>query len=329
MEKTEFIPKQIDIEVTTKCNLRCKYCPSVDGTLPTGHMDLDYFKSIIDRVNFETAIVCWLNGEPLLHPNYYEMVKYVTDRNHKMYITTNGTIWNDDLFEHITNDTSCYQIIFSLDGLPDSKSKSIEIARPGSNRETIVKNIERFRELKIKKNSKLDMAIKICDRGQDYQEFEAFIEYWLTKEGISYVCLGKPLVQENDKSMRIYPCQYSDHNFMVIRWDGVLARCSYNEKASFEGANFGKLDMTTPLLEVYNNELYTKFRENQRNGIFTGPCISCGYAYTGHGWKGQIQSRNEAGELYGKTIYYRQDYYNQFFSLVDRGKPDAYYKMKS
>jgi radical SAM protein with 4Fe4S-binding SPASM domain len=320
------IPKQIDIEVTTKCNLKCKYCPSVDGHLPTGHMDLKLFKSIVDRIDFETTVVCWLNGEPLLHPDYFEMVKYVTDRNHKMYITTNGTIWNNELFEHITDDTSCYQIIFSLDGIPDKKSKSIELARPGSDREKILKNIRRFIDLKNEKKSKIDLAVKICERGQDWQEIEEYIDYWLSTDGIDFVCVGKPLTMENEKSMRVYPCQYSDNNFMVIRWDGTLAKCSYNEKASFPGMNFGKIDYETPLLEIYNNEAYTYFRQEQRNGVFSKPCDTCGYAYTGHGYRGEIRTRNKAARLYGEDITFRMDYYNMIFSLKQNGKPDDYYK---
>jgi radical SAM protein with 4Fe4S-binding SPASM domain len=322
------IPKQTILEVTTNCNLKCKYCPTVDGHLPSGQMSMEFFKSIVDRVEFDSTVVCFLNGEPLLHPNYYEMIKYVTDRKHKTYITTNGSIWNNDLFELITDETSCFQIVFSLDGLPDSRSRSIEIARPGSNREVILKNINRFRELKVKKNSSIDMSVKICERGQDYEEIENYIEYWLTQEGIDYVCLGKPLIQENEESMRVYPCQYSDHNFMVIRWDGTLARCSYNEKASFDGANFGKLDFTTPLLEVYNNDAYTKFRQDQRAGTFSKPCDTCGYAYTGIGWKGILTTRKQDSKLYGQKVFYKQDYYNQFFSLKERSKPDEYYKVQ-
>ncbi len=320
----QLIPKQIDIETTSYCNLKCKYCPSLSKDANVQHMELKLFKSIIDRVNFKTTIVPWLNGEPLMHPNYAEMIKYITARDLPCYITTNGTIWNEELFQHITDITSCYQIIFSLDGIWDKKSQSIEKARPGSDRKQIKENIERFMALHLKKDSRMDVALKICRRGQDYEEVENYIAYWL-KQGIDYVCIGSALVDDNTEGMRIYPCQYSDNNFMVIKSDGRLALCAYNdEMTNWDRRAVGKLDKVTSLLDIYNNSHFRGFRELQRKGIFNGPCKSCGFAYTGTGFEGTVKFRDK--KLLNKIIYYHQDYYNQFFSLRKDWKNSDYYK---
>ena len=318
------IPKQVDIETTSICNLKCKYCPTLSGDAKAMHMKYDLFTSIIDRVDFKTTIVPWLNGEPLLHPRYYEMIKYITDRDLPCYITTNGTIWNEELFQHITDGTSCYQIIFSLDGIWDEKSRSIEKARPGSNREEIKKNIDRFLALYVKKGKKLNVALKICRRGQDYEEIENYISYWLNM-GIDYVCVGSALIDDKVDEMRIYPCQYSDNNFMVIKSDGRVALCAYNdEMTNWDRQAVGMLDKETPLLDIYNNSKYREFRKLQRVGIFRGPCKTCGFAYTGTGFEGVVHFRDD--KLIQKDIYYHQDYYNQFFSLKEDWKHPRYYK---
>jgi len=292
-------------------------------------MDFDFFTSVIDRIDFDCTVVPWLNGEPLLHPRYFEMIKYITDRKIPCYITTNGTIWNDDLFGHLldSNGTSCYQIIFSLDGLWDDKSRSIEKARPGTDRGLVRDNIETFLKYKRLHHSPIDTCVKICRRGQDYEEVEEYVIYWLQQKGVDFVCVGSALVDDKVDDMRIYPCQYSDNNFMVIKSDGRVAFCAYNDTMTNDPMYaVGMLDKTTPLLDFYNNEKYTAFRKAQRKGVFNEPCKSCGFAYTGHGIVGTVTFRRKDFTL--GPVYYHQDYYNQFYSLKKKLKRDEYYDME-
>lgn len=313
------IPKQIDIEVTSACNLKCLYCPGL-GTKPR-HIDVDLFKSIIDRVDFPTTIVPWLNGEPLLHPQYLELLKYTDEHNLRYYITTNGTVYKQDVFDYITRGgTNCYQIIVSLDGLPGSNS--IHLARPGTQEKTVYRTID---YLVHNKKGNIDIAVKICRRGQDWEEIEKYISFWL-KYGVDYVCVGDSLIEDKNKvGFRKYPCQYSDNNFMVIKVDGRLVRCAYNvEATNNEKYSFGVVDKETPLLELYNQPELKEFREKQRNGIFEGPCLKCGFPYTGQGFAGMITFRDQ--DLIQEDIYYHRDYYNQFFSLKKKLKKPEYYR---
>lgn len=319
-------PQQFDIEISSKCNLECKLCPSLLGSR-SSFMSLETFIRITDRIKEESpesSVVPWLNGEPFMNPDYDKMLLHLNKLKLKYDVTTNASIYREDVFYALlAPDSSCYQIIFSLDGLPNAKSKSIEIARPGSKRYSILCNIYHFlRRAKLEKPD-MDVAVKICERGQDWQEIEEYIQHFL-EEGFSYVCLGKPLSGENEESMRMYPCQYSDHKFMVIKSDGLLVPCAYNVEAT-EGKkiNFGFYDGSESLIEKYNSPAYQEFRTNQRNGIFHPVCQKCSFAYTGSGFKGQIQFRE--GILKGKTIYHKRDYYNSFFSLVEKNKEDAYY----
>lgn len=317
------IPKQIDIEVTSKCNLECRYCPAVTNPNATGHMDYGLFESIIERVDFPTTIVPWLNGEPMLHPRYNEMIQLIVKKDLPAYITTNGHFWRQDIFDLITEKNSIYQIIFSLDGLHHEGFNSIELARPGTDRRLVVSNIVRFMELADMKGRNIDIAVKICERGQDYEEIENFIHEWLLN-GVDYVCVGRTLELSAIRGMRHYPCQYSDNNFMVVKWDGRLVACAYNDQVTNESAlYFGQMDKTTPLLDIYNNEAYSKFRRDQRKGLFPEPCQTCGFAYTGTGMKGILRFRNPALNI--GDIYYHNDYYNKMFSLKRSWKDDEYY----
>jgi MoaA/NifB/PqqE/SkfB family radical SAM enzyme len=314
----DIVPKQVDIEVTSRCNLQCKLCPTLDGKAKAMDMPLSLFKSIIKRVNFPTTIVPWLNGEPMLHPEYPEMLKTLNDAHLRYYVTTNGMLFRQDAFmELLSPGTSCYQIIFSLDG---TDCKTAAAARPGTDYETVSKSIKTAMEMNRDLGKHVDIAVKICERGQDYEEIERFIAKWL---GVAdYVCVGKPLNRLNEESMRKYPCRYSDPNFMVVKSDGRMTRCAYNFAATNdERYTMGRVDgeyEDVPLLDIYNNEKMRDFRTAQRNGIFPGPCATCGFAYTGDGFDGTLRFRNRS--LVAVPLFYHDDYYNRFFSLTEKKK---------
>jgi hypothetical protein len=319
-------PKFVALETTSRCQLKCKGCFSSPEDYSKGDMNPSFFRSVIDRMDPKTQ---WLNpyanGEPLLHPEILSFIKYATEKNIKNYITTNGMIFNEKLFEFILKNSSlCYQLIFSLDGIWDWKSRSIELARPGSIRERIKDTIFSVLEMKRLLKSDLTIMVKICERGQDYEEIENYISYWLSQEGISAVIVGKIFDSFNTEGLRIYPCQYSDDQFMLIRWDQTAVMCMYHPEVMSKGLlPIGKLDFTTPLLEFYNNKAYTDFRAQQALGNFPHPCKTCGISYTGNGIRGSVKFRNPS--LLQREIFYRKDHYNSFFSLIDNRKPDETY----
>ncbi len=64
-------PISLAIEPTTSCNLRCPECPSGlrSFTRPTGMLDPDFLRSVIDQVHRDVAyLVFYFQGEPFLHP---------------------------------------------------------------------------------------------------------------------------------------------------------------------------------------------------------------------------------------------------------------------
>jgi MoaA/NifB/PqqE/SkfB family radical SAM enzyme len=317
------VPRQVVIETTSKCNLKCKLCPTVcDSNFKSGHMNFETFKMIIDKIDFKTDVVPWLNGETFLNPEYHLMLRYLNEKKIPHYTTTNGTIWREDvLYEMMREGSTAYQLIISLDGLWGSGN--VAKARPGSDEAAIHRHINRILRMKGDMDSPLDIAVKICERGQDWGEIEKFAQYWLEDEGIDYVVIGKALKGTNDVSMRTEPCQYSDCNFMVIRWDGTLINCAYNPKIINDlMLSYGKVTEDSNLLELFNNESISEFRNNQRIGRYPEPCNLCTFAYTGHGMRGKISFNDNPENEY----FFQQDFYNTFISKVQKWKPVEYYK---
>lgn len=81
----------IQIEVTTICNYQCFYCAGRD--MPQRHMDMELFKGILKRIPpGQHRVSLQGEGEPTMHPHFWEMVEMVKQLGHTPYTITNGSI---------------------------------------------------------------------------------------------------------------------------------------------------------------------------------------------------------------------------------------------
>jgi MoaA/NifB/PqqE/SkfB family radical SAM enzyme len=111
-------PKQLWIEVTTHCNLKCPLCPTGLGTLqrPKQHLDIGLFKRVINEVR-PKKVMFWNFGEPFLHPHIYSMFEYAAGMECEGWVSSNGyALYHPNQFQKLLNSGLKYLII-SLDGL--------------------------------------------------------------------------------------------------------------------------------------------------------------------------------------------------------------------
>lgn len=94
----ERYPRHLFVELTSRCNLQCAYCPR-----PRVSRDLPFtlFKKIVDEASLygQRSFSLHLFGEPLLYPHFAEAVAYLKERGHTVIITTNGTLLGKHLKE--------------------------------------------------------------------------------------------------------------------------------------------------------------------------------------------------------------------------------------
>jgi len=84
----------IQIEVTTICNFDCFYC--VGRTMPQKHMRRAVFESILEKLPGNSGMTVSLQGEgePMLHPEFWEWVEAVRARGLKVTTISNGSLIN-------------------------------------------------------------------------------------------------------------------------------------------------------------------------------------------------------------------------------------------
>lgn len=83
--------KRIYIEITNVCNLNCNFC--IKNKREYKYMSLIEFRYIINKIKDITKyIYLHVQGEPLLHPNFKEILDICNEYNMYVNLTTNGTL---------------------------------------------------------------------------------------------------------------------------------------------------------------------------------------------------------------------------------------------
>jgi MoaA/NifB/PqqE/SkfB family radical SAM enzyme len=78
------------IEITTRCNYSCFYCAGRD--MPQQDMPWERFRAILDAIREPRATVSLQGeGEPSLHPRFWDMVDQVHARGFSPYTILNGS----------------------------------------------------------------------------------------------------------------------------------------------------------------------------------------------------------------------------------------------
>lgn len=137
-------PDQVMIEPTNYCNLRCIMCGRTYFPQPLGYMELELYKNLINQIRVPITIPHFGWGEPLLHPDIVEMIRYSAGKKMRPQIVTNGMPLTAEMSRALLHAGLTYLWI-SLDG---ARKETFEKIRPGANFETVVRNIEDFVRLR-------------------------------------------------------------------------------------------------------------------------------------------------------------------------------------
>lgn len=135
------IIRHVDVELTSKCNLKCPFCLHTTDNLEPKDLDLSVFNKI-NMGDIEHIDMCGNTGEPVCHPDFLKFVDMIADRT-LVKISTNGSLhkegWWKTLAEKLDRTRDSY-VIFALDGLEKTHKKY----RVGANYKQTLKNIEAY-----------------------------------------------------------------------------------------------------------------------------------------------------------------------------------------
>lgn len=83
--------KRIYIEITSSCNLKCSFCQ--ETLRAPKFMSVDEFARVLSEVKaYTNYIYLHVKGEPLLHPQFEEILQLCSKAGVTVNVTTNGTL---------------------------------------------------------------------------------------------------------------------------------------------------------------------------------------------------------------------------------------------
>lgn len=297
------LPTFLQIEPTTKCNLRCSYCPvSLEHDVPTGHFDPRYAQRLIDEVG-ETALlmVLWGWGEPFLVDDSYDLIRYARAREIRVLSSTNGHLFADSDRARQLVESGIDYLIVSTSGMSNesySESRQGEFDLPLLG----VQNILEWRRRLGVERPYLSLGL-IINRHNQHEQNEAMRR--ARELGVDLLSLKRlnPTTADSDRALpeddyfkrfsygesgarrvEVNPCKALFHK-TTLRWDGRIDSCTYD---FFGASDLGDLKESS-FREIWRGRRYREARRTfRRNYRDIEICTQCTYAFEGGDYEDSV-----------------------------------------
>lgn len=279
------LPFTISVEPTTSCNLGCPECPSglKSFTRPTGNLELSLYKKLVDETcSHLLYMYFYFQGEPYLHPQFLEMVKYASDK--KIYtVTSTNAHFLTERKARETVQSGLSRILISIDG---TTQDTYEQYRIGGTLEKVIEGTKNLiaakRELKsstphivyqflvVKPNEHQTEEVKklAAELGVDEVKFKT-VQIYDYKNGHELI----PTVAKYSRYKKAADGTYQIKNELknqcwkmwhsnVVTWDGKVVPCCFDKDAQHQMGNIS----TNSINEIWHNEAYIQFRKKLMRG---------------------------------------------------------------
>jgi MoaA/NifB/PqqE/SkfB family radical SAM enzyme len=270
------------LELTNKCNLRCKMC-NWQTRKETGYISRSLFQKCVDQLAELGLEVLNLQfgGESLLHPDFRDLVKYAIQKRDQgeigcVGLTDNGMLFDQsiaDLFISLKVDW----VNFSLDGIGQVNDS----IRLGSKYSVIEKNIKYLIE-KRGSDRTPTILLNMVDTGKTEDQKLGFYREWVhLVDGIELIPSILPdNTWENQKdispNLRIAPppafCHYP-MDTIIICWDGKVTGCCFDTKINMILGDATK----ESIKQIWQGPKFQQLRKAVLTKTFRvdSPCYKC------------------------------------------------------
>lgn len=276
------MPIALAFEPTTSCNLRCPECPSGlrSFTRPTGMLEQERFEAVID----ELAATLWyltfyFQGEPYLHPQFLDMVRYASSRGIYTATSTNAHYLSPEKARE-TVASGLDRLIISIDG---TTQETYEQYRVGGKLSKVLEGTANLIAAKKEAKSKTPYVVfqYLVVRPNEHQLQEArTLARELGVDDIAFKTAqiydyeeGSPLIPTLDRYARyrerpdgrweiknpmLNHCWKMWHS-AVLTWDGRVLPCCFDKDGQY---SMGQAGESASFGSIWQNESYRQFRQS-------------------------------------------------------------------
>jgi MoaA/NifB/PqqE/SkfB family radical SAM enzyme len=258
-------PIEITLESTAKCNLYCPMCPRHIYTFDDESMDLELYRKIVaDCKDYVEFVWPYGIGEPMIHPNLFEMIEVTRDAGVRTGMSTNATLLDEERSERML-DSGLDYVILAFDG---ATPETYEKYRIGADFEKTRTNILNFLRKKRERKSPIFVVLQMVLLRDNESEVDAYRKMW-DIEGVDEVRFKRDEVQiEGSKSdtthlegQRNNPCHLLWRGPLYVRYDGKAFPCCY----MYDEEPIGDLN-TQSVMDVWNSPGMVRLREAHISG---------------------------------------------------------------
>ncbi len=167
-----------NLEPTFRCNLACEMCPRFSSDDPQLDMAAETYERICEFMSLAHTVDFTGWGEPLLHPQIYEMIRAAKTRGCLTSMTSNGTALNERNSSSLL-DSGLDRLAISVDGV---RPKTYNAIRVGSSFDRIQANLSRLSRMIGKKVSPMELAIAYTLQESNADELDLVLP-WISSVG--------------------------------------------------------------------------------------------------------------------------------------------------
>jgi MoaA/NifB/PqqE/SkfB family radical SAM enzyme len=301
-------PRSIQVECTTRCNLKCTMCEISYWTEKGGDLKSENLRKMIEHLPKLRRVDFTGVGEALMNRRFFDGIGILKSRGLYVTLNDNFTLMNEQVARRIV-ELGVDQIFLSLDG---ATKDTYEQIRAGANFDKVIANAKRLVRIKRemrKKQPEVKINTVVCST--NYRELPAIIE--LAHEiGVGMVQLVNVITFENTSELQTatlrrevgskiqeardrarelailvkvelfdkLPVQQCDfpwkRNF--VTYDGYVHPCCYTtqngDRMAHNSRSLGNL-VDRSFDELWNGEVYSAFRKKMALGILPYQCQHC------------------------------------------------------
>mgnify|MGYP001229886965 FL=1 len=274
----EEYPPNIQIEPTSLCNLRCIMCYQSDKSFSSksagfmGYMKLDLLKKIIDEIEGKIEAVTFASrGEPTLHGDLDEFLKYCDGKFLGLKLNTNATLLNEKKINSLLS-SDLQSLVLSID---EKNKENYEKIRVNAKFETIMKNLDLLKNIREKnyKNSKLKIRISGVKINTD-QNIEEMNKFYNEFADEIVLVDYDPWESAYENSENSIDDECSElYRRMFVWHDGKVNPCDYDYKSMLSKWNANKDTIRSIWNSDYYNNIRNLHKSKERKKI--EPCKRC------------------------------------------------------
>jgi radical SAM protein with 4Fe4S-binding SPASM domain len=169
--------ESVSFEITRKCNLRCKHCYSNSGIKLDDELTTEEIKAIIDQLaDMGVLAITFTGGEPLLHPDLFEVMEYARKKPLTLLLFTNATLITPKIVEKL-KELHIYKVHVSIDG-PDDKTHDQFRGVTGAFKKTL-------HGINLLKNAGIDVQTSVSITKFNYKKVKEIL-HLITDLGITH-----------------------------------------------------------------------------------------------------------------------------------------------